>query len=276
MKQQFYDAGTLPLSAAPIKSPALNDLFSGIRNTNVWWSMAKVAIKARFRRTVIGPFWITLSLAIWISMLSLVNSYLFHTSVFENFPRLVVGMIFWTLLTSILNEGCMAIISHEGLIKNLPLSIINYVLNVIAQNSIIFAFNMLLYPLAFLFLMHKTSINIFLVIPGLLIFLVNVAWVTTVLAILSTRFRDLPRIVNSLTQVAFFVTPVFWLPNPDSIPIFINLNPFYHMMEIVRAPLIGQMPNIHSLLITGVAAVAGSIFTIWLYEKTFARVRLWL
>ncbi len=260
------------------KAEALQDFLHGVSDHRVWWVFSTIAIKSRFRRTVIGPLWITVSLLIWIAMLSLVNSHLFNTPVLNSLPHLIIGMIFWTLITSVLNECSLSLIESEGYLRNLPVSPMCYVLNYFSQNVIVLLFNLILCPLALALVISKSGFEpvIFLFFPGLIILLLNLFWLAVALSLLSLRFRDVPKIVNSFTQVAFFFTPVFWLPSKEKLPLFVNSNPLYHMLEIVRSPLLGEAPLIMSWCLTTSGAVLGILFMLHVYTSTFRRIRRWL
>ena len=59
------------------------------------------------------------------------------------------------------------------------------------------------------------------------------------LGIVCARFRDVVQIVGALMQIAFFMTPVIWKPELlREWAVLMPLNPFYPLMEVVRAPLL--------------------------------------
>ena len=106
--------------AKKIKELADKDLIGGLKDYHLWWTIAKMSIKERFRRTVIGPLWITLSLVIWVTMLTMINFTLFKKSPIDAVPLLIVSMIFWTFLSTILTEGCISLIIIELAIQEPP------------------------------------------------------------------------------------------------------------------------------------------------------------
>src|SRR5262249_27804557 len=109
------------------------------------------------------------------------------------------------------------------------------------------------------------------------LFLVNAAWIALASAILSTRYRDIPQVISNLIQVVFFVTPIFWSPSVMSHrPAFVELNPFYHLLAVVRDPLLGASPPVHSWLFCIGMAVTGLAVTSWLYRRAHARIAYWV
>jgi len=97
------------------------------------------------------------------------------------------------------------------------------------------------------------------------------------IGMVSARFRDIPQLIGSFVQIVFFVTPIFWTPDLLKGRTFVlDINPFYHLLEIVRGPLLGTIPSIENYfavaLVTFVnAVIAGAIFI-----RFRARISYWV
>ena len=103
------------------------------------------------------------------------------------------------------------------------------------------------------------------------------AWMSLAVGVLSTRYRDIPQLVTNFIQVMFFLTPIFWSPlTLPNRPAFVTLNPFYHLIEIVRAPLLGDVVSSASWALCIGMAAAGLGFTAWLYRRAHARIAYWV
>jgi len=260
-----------------VSDEAIADLVSGLLAHEVWTRLAFHEIRQRFRRSVLGPFWLTLSMGITVGALGLVFSALFRQNVASTLPYIAVGLIFWGLLTGSITEGTSVFIGNASFIRNVPLPVSFHLYRMLARNVIICGFNMAIYIAVLVFFRLDPGWPMLLFVPGLALFIVNIAWMALAGAILSTRYRDIPQVILSAVQVVFFVTPVFWSPSTlPSRPAFVLLNPFYHMLEIVRAPLLGELVPIESWGFSAVMAVAGLAFTIYLYMRTYARIAYWV
>ena len=171
----------------------------------------------------------------------------------------------------------MVFISAESFIRNVPVPISLHFYRMMARNIIIWCFNMVIYVLVAIYFGLMPGLNTLLFIPGFILFLINVAWISLAAGVLSTRFRDVPQVITNVMQVIFFVTPIFWsaetLPNR---PAFVALNPFYHAIEIVREPLLGQTPTLESWGVCIGMAMAGLGFTAWLYRRAHSRIAYWV
>jgi ABC-type polysaccharide/polyol phosphate export permease len=92
------------------------------------------------------------------------------------------------------------------------------------------------------------------------------------------RFRDIPQIVASLLQVAFFLTPILWQPTMLSgrRVVVVDYNPFYHFVELIRGPLLGHDPSRLSWLVVAAITVVGWAMTLMLYSRYRSRIPYWV
>ena len=265
------------ITAEAVPAQAFADLLNGARLYELWSRFAFHDIRQRFRRSVLGPFWLTISMGTLVAVLGLVFSTLFQQDVAKTLPFISTGIIFWGLLTSCINEGTTVFISAESYIRNLPMPLSVHFYRMMTRNLIIWIFNMAIYLVVLIYFGLTPGWNTLLFIPGFILFLINVAWISLAVGVLSTRYRDIPQVIANAIQVVFFLTPIFW--SPESLPnrpAFVVLNPFYHLIEIVRAPLLGEVaPPMSWGLCIGIA-LAGLGFTAWLYRRAHARIAYWV
>lgn len=241
--------------------------------------LAWADIRQRYRRSLIGPFWITLSTAVLIATIGFIFGNIFHSTKKEFLPYLTSGLILWTLISSSINESSHVFSSNEAIIRQLPIPLFVHVMRMLARNLYIFLHNFLIFPVVCFFCNFPINFSILFVIPGLFLLLINLAWLGLVVAIICTRFRDLSQIVASILQVLFYVTPIIWLPNlmTERVgDIVLNINPFFHLIQIVREPLLGNQPSLFSLTFSFVFAVVGWLFTIYLFNNYRRRIPYWL
>jgi lipopolysaccharide transport system permease protein len=116
-------------------------------------------------------------------------------------------------------------------------------------------------------------------LPGIIISTITLSWVAFLSAILCTRYRDLSQIVTSVLPVAFYLTPIIWMPNMLSGRsgfFLLEANPFFHLIEVIRAPLLGTAPTLTNWLVSLTMAVLGWVITLWVYGKYKNRISYWL
>lgn len=265
------------IAAESVPRQAMTDLIAGARCYPLWMHLAFRDIRQRFRRSVLGPFWLTLSMGVMIGAMGFVFSTLFQQNISETLPFIATGIIFWGLLTSCINEGTHAFIAAESFIRNVPAPVSIHFYRMMARNTIVWLFNMAIYVLVAIFFQISVGWHVLLLLPGLVLFLANAGWIALASAILSTRYRDMPQVISSLIQVAFYVSPVFWPPAVMAMhPAFVKFNPVYHLLAIVRDPLLGASPPMQSWPFCIAMAIVGFALTFWLYRRAHARIAYWV
>ncbi|EPY7430581.1 TPA: ABC transporter permease [Klebsiella pneumoniae] len=261
------------------KSIGLNDLLSALKSFHIITIMGGQDIRQRYKRSRLGPFWITISMAVMIATMGLVFGNLFKTDIKEFLPFLTLGLIIWSFILGSITEGCEALISSEGIIKQLPVPLHVHVLRVVWKNFIIFLHNIAIFPFVLLAVGKGINWYIFLAIPGFLLLVLNLSWFLMVASMVCARFRDMTQIILSIMQVVFYLTPVIWMPKLLSHRIgqvLLDLNPVYHLIDVVRAPLLGQIPSVTSYIVTAVMAIIGIIFSTIMTSKYKYRVPYWV
>jgi ABC-type polysaccharide/polyol phosphate export permease len=250
------------------------------RELTLAWTLGWQDIRQAYRRSALGPFWITLGMAVQITTMGLVFGQIFKSDIQEYLPFLGTSIILWSFIASSLNEGALAFISSEGLIKQIKVSPWVYVLRAMFKGILSLAHNIAILPLVFLVFLRLPGPELFLVLPGFFLFVINLTWIIAVISLISTRYRDFPPIINSLTTIAFFLTPVMWSPellgDNQLAHLLLGLNPFYHLLQIVRLPILGQTPTLENWALTSVFAVLGILFTRWLLNKFQGKIAYWL
>lgn len=236
-------------------------------------------VRQAYRRSALGPFWITASMFVQIATMGLVFGLIFKTSLQEYLPYLAISVTLWSLISGVIGEGCLSFINAEGLIKQLNLPFYVHVLRTVWKQVITFGHNVLIVPLAFLAMLHGTNFYILLALPGFLLLVLNLAWISYFLAAVSARFRDVPQIVASSVTILYFISPVMWQPSliPEGTAhLLLGLNPFYHLLQIVRLPILGAPPTIENWLLSCLFAVAGWA-SVWLFaSKLRNKIAYWV
>jgi ABC-type polysaccharide/polyol phosphate export permease len=253
------------------------EIFDGFRTWPVWTILGWDDIRQRYRRSVLGPFWITLSMGVFILLLGIIYSRLFHIDISTYLPYLSLGFIVWGFMSAVANDSCVAFHESGRIIKQIKLPFMTYVFRVIYRNFIVFLHTIVIFVPIAVYFRIMPDWNMLLALPGLFLVVVNAAWVATFLATFSTRFRDVQPIVATTVQLLMFATPIMWTASSlGNARIVAEINPIYHLIEIVRAPMLGQAPEWQSWLVAGGFAVAGSLLAAGLLVRKSRRIVFWL
>lgn len=236
-------------------------------------------IRQRYKRSKLGQIWLTVSTAVMICTISFVFSTLFHQNPSDYLPYLATGLIFWNFISTSLVEGCDVFIEAGSLIKQLPIPLFTYVIRLAVRNLIVLAHNVILLPFFYFYAGHEITIWSLLTVVGVILLVANVAFLSLVLGVISTKFRDLPPIFASVMQVVFYGTPVMWhlsmLEGRAGIEI-LKSNPIYHWIEIVRGPIMGGHIEWSSWLYSTLTVVLSGTAAILVFGKSRWRIPFWL
>ena len=218
---------------------ALSDLGRGFRSWRLAWALARLDLRNRYRGSVIGPFWMTLSTALMLVGLGFLYSRLFGISLRNYLPHLAVSLVTWNVLAGLVTEACTSLTSAEGIIRQMPLPFTVHALRCVFRNVLTAAHNLPLLALVLLALGSWPGPEALLAIPGLILLGINAFAAALLLGMVCARFRDVAPIVGNIMQLAFFLTPILWKPEllgPSAV--YLPLNPFYVLLELVRGPLV--------------------------------------
>lgn len=240
---------------------ALADIADGIKQYPIWSALAWQDIRQRYRRSVLGPFWITLTMMATIAGMGPLYAALLKFDAHDFIPYLSLGLIAWGLISNVMLEGCQTFTAADNMIHSVRLPMSMYVFRMIFRNVIIFFHNILAYAPFAIYLGIQPTWLWLMALPGMVMVVVAGVPVALILGIFCARFRDMQQIVASVVQLTFFVTPILWKPELLGSRIFIaNFNPLYLFIEVVRAPVYGYLPGAKIYL--GVAVVTAALYAL--------------
>ena len=255
----------------------IKDLLLGFLRWELWSRLAWNQIRAKYRRSAIGPLWATLNFAIFVGALGILYAELFGQDPKIYIPHLVLGLLIWNLLSQVMLEGCSLFSDVRTYIDeaNLPLPV--FVFGMMWRNLILFAFSFLIFILVAILVPLVPDLFWLLSLVGFVLVALNALWLGLLLAIVSARFHDLVEIVGSMLRIIFFITPILWLPGMEGrLTFLLGANPFYHLIEICRSYIVGSGAPIGSWVIVLVITITGWLVTAIMYNKYRYRIAFWI
>lgn len=256
---------------------ALQDVSGALSLWALWGKLGWNDILQRYRRSLLGPLWLTASMAIMVISLGLVYSKIFKSELHDFMPFLCAGLLIWNYISSILSEAGTLFTGAESYIKQIRLPFSLYVARFMWSKVIIFAHNFVIYFGVIIYFQIWPGAVAFCAIPGFLLVTLNGVLVSICLGMMSARFRDIPQIVASVIQIVFFITPIMWKPellaeHQD----LMKFNPFYHLVEIVRAPLLGHLPSLGNYMAAVLITVLNALVAVTFFVRFRSRISYWV
>ncbi len=256
---------------------AITDIRQGLSGYRLAAFLAWEDIRQRYVRTMLGPMWIVLSTGIWFTAMGFVMASLFGQPPSEYMPFMTAGLLVWLLISSSVIDSSQTLTLAAPLISSFPIPVFTHYLRFVMRNYFIFLHNVIILVIVFAIYPPKVDMYTWLALPGLLINMVILMSLAVFLSLANLRYRDTHLAVASAMQVLPFITPIFWdrgmLKNHHWIA---DINPLYHMIQIVRCPLLGQQAEAVSWAVTGGLAVSMFIGACLMFVRYRHRIIFWL
>ncbi len=234
-------------------------------------------IRSKYKRSVIGPFWLTLSSAIWVGLLGSLWAMLLKKDPLVFIPWVASGNLIWSLINSAVGEGCNSFSKSRAFLLQIKLPLTFPAVRLIVKNLIILAHEALVFVCIALYLQISPLPYWHWLLLGIVLILVNSLWVYLFLGMACARFRDLRQIIASVMKVVFFVTPILWMPDMmQGKAHLLKFNPFYPFLNLVRSPMLGQAPEPYALQYALVITLVGWAVTFVMFAKKRRQIVYWL
>ena len=263
---------------------AVGDLRQGLHQRELWLSLGWQDIKQRYRRSTLGPLWITIATVVMAVALGFLYSILFQIPLAEFLPHVTVGLIMWGFISGCIKEGAEVFIANEGLIKQLPSALSVHVYRLVWRQFLFLLHNLVIWVALMIVFPRPLGWELLLSVLGLGVLMINGVWVAMLFGILATRFRDIAPLLDSMVQLLFYMTPIVWTTQTlyeqggeiaDRARIA-ELNPLYHYLEIVRAPMLGQPVAAYHWWIVLACTAVGLLLASLALRKFRSRVPYWV
>lgn len=221
----------------------MSSYLSGIWNARYFWTHLSLSdLRSRWRRSFFGIFWSVIQPLGMTLLLSIVFGKIFKTEITGYAPYILSGMIVWEFIISTAVGGSLAFVQADAYIKQChhPLAIYtlrttltNLMVLILASTSLI-AWVLAVMPQNF----GQSWLAAILIYPIVML----IAWpMATLLAYLGARFRDVPHALGLVFQALWFISPIYFEASVfrnGNLHVLVDYNPIYHLLEIVRAPLL--------------------------------------
>lgn len=260
-------------------SAAILDMMDGARRWPLWTALAWEDIQTIYRRSLLGAFWITASFGAFIVAKGVVFLPILSPGSSPGYyiAYLTLGFLVWQYLITAVQSSCTVFVNSEAWIKNDPLPLSLYAYQNLAK--LLYSFGLTSFVAAGVMIFLAKPLNgwALLTIPAVLILVVNALWVQLFLGVLCTRYRDFTHLVQTIMRVAFFLTPVIWMPAQlgEAAMRILWWNPFAHFVWILRTPLLDGEPAIESWIFVGVVTIVGWMLALGTFTLFRQRIAFW-
>lgn len=256
---------------------ALDDIEYAYRNRSIWISLGLNDVRNRYNRSKLGIFWSSLSILIFVGAIGPIYAVFSRSDISVYMPHLLLGLVVWNFLSGVIAQSGREFIESQNIIISFQISYFTILMRVVWRNLVVLMYQMIVF-IAFALYFNLAITKAWLMVPfALIVICINASWISLLVSLFSTRFRDIPELVNNVVRLLFFVTPIMWMPRLHTEMAFIaDMNPFYYLIELLREPLlVGTVSYeywVYSLLMT----IAGWLVVFPLFVKFRSRISFWI
>jgi ABC-type polysaccharide/polyol phosphate export permease len=251
-----------------------------LRNPEFWALSSWLDIIVRARKSRFGMLWLMAPSVVYVFGLGTFFQGMQSGERAGFYAHVALGaMIFRTLMSSIIGSANVFHGSHAFIMDG-HVRLTDYLMQSLARSF----FDMCMYlPVVVVTLVMLGGVSwsgLLLAIPCLVLLYVNALWISAVFGLAGARFQDFGQLLNNISIFLFLLTPIIWypdaMPEGSSRAMLMKLNPFYHFVEVFRAPIMGDAVEATSLWYLGVMTVVGLAIATWAYRRYARFVPLWI
>ncbi|WP_282266829.1 ABC transporter permease [Stenotrophomonas sp. PS02298] len=258
----------------------IGDYIDSFRNPGFWTYSTWLELVTKYRRSRLGLFWALCPALVYMFGVGGFFGHLQGHVSDTYIPHLGIGYVLFRLITISLSESTTTLPGHSSFILDGRVRLTDYVLRVVAKAFFYFVMAL---PAVIVALSISPSFNpagLLLSLPWFLLLLLNLGWMVAIVAVLGARLQDVHELIGSILMFSFLFTPIIWYA--DQAPadtlrgMIARANPLYHMIESVRAPMLGEPVEKLTYIYLAVMLVGGWLVASFIYRRFARYVPVWV
>lgn len=255
-------------------------LAQSIRNPAFWGYSTWLDIVIRYRKSAFGLIWILVPPAMYVLGMGYFFAKVQGKDPLVFMPHIGIGYLLFRMITMVMVESTSVLPMHSGYILDGKVRLTDFVLRVVFKAGfyLLTAMVILVPVLVTSPVFHPEGLLLSMV--GLVLLMLNMVWLSGVVSLFGARYPDTHEFMGNVFILGFLITPILWYPSTAPVNtlhgILMRLNPIYHMIELIRAPLLGQPVELSSELFVVISLLLGWASWMWLYRRFARYVALWV
>lgn len=261
---------------------AREDFSRAWRDRQPWLIAAVVAIGNRYRRTLLGPWWSTLTTLMFVFGLAILRIGLNGGDLREAIPYVGLGFIGFGLISGGVTAATSVYVSAGQQLATSRQPYSAYVLRANTQQVLDFFHDAVVILVLVLVFAIPVTLMWGWSIVALVLIVVSSVGVGLWLGPLAARFRDVGPFVSALMRLMFFLTPIFW--SVDELDVtgkawLAWFNPFTYQLLAFRDPILGMVhpgAPIAPMTMTAILAAVNLVIGVVVFTRFRARIPYWV
>jgi ABC-type polysaccharide/polyol phosphate export permease len=253
------------------------DILDGFTKWRLWLFLGYQDIKQRYARSVLGPLWLVMGLGATIIGVGFLYSQIMRSNPGTYLPFIAISLAIWNLISAIITDSTAIFQANASLIKSVSIPYSTVILRCIVRNGIVFLHYLIAVIITFVIAEYPVDYKVIFAIPGLILVVANMFWISICLGMLCARFRDMAQMTQYTLLLAQFATPVIWMPSQVSAQSpYLLFNPIYHLIELIRAPIFEHSLPVNSFIFCTIMFLIGTTVSVFLFNQNKRYINFWL
>lgn len=256
------------------------DLVLSLRKPEFWALSTWLDIVVKYRQSRLGIVWLLMPAVIYVWGLGAFFAAMQHAQLVHFAAHVGLGYIVFRAINAVIIESTTCFSSSSAFILDGHLRLTDFVLRVVAKALFYFVMALPVVALALAVYPDMQWANVLLGALSVPLIILNALWIAVLFALVGARFPDLSQFIGNVFMFAFLLTPIIWYADsvpPDSVRgMFMRLNPLFHMVEVVRAPILGERIETLTFYYLGVMMLVGWGLAAYFYRRYAKFVPLWV
>ena len=224
-------------------------------------SLVNKDLQMKYRRSKLGVAWAVLMPLGLSIIIGGVYSIIFNSNPKEFIPLIFSGLNPWLFVSGTADAGTMAFIGAEGYLKQTNTNAQIFPLRAALLNFVNLLYALIAFLAIYLFLQPaKFGAAMLMTIPGLAIMFLFTLGIANIAASVNLSIRDYQPMQSLVFQGLFYATPIIFPASmlaERGFSIVYEINPFYYILEVVKAPIQGNVvSSVSTYLIAAGLALA--------------------
>lgn len=256
------------------------DLAGSVRNPGFWGFSSWLDIVASYRRSRLGVVWMLMPSILYVWGVGSFFAGIQGKPLFVFAAHVALGVTVFRLMATVITESTTILSSNQAFILDGHVRLTDFVLRVVAKAGFYFLIALPVVASALLVYPQLQASGLALLMLGLPLVVLNLIWIGVVMSLLGARFPDISQLTNSIFIFAFLLTPIIWYaewaPAGTVRGELMRMNPLFHMVELIRAPILGESIDTATYVYIAVMTVVGWTVATFAYRRYARFVPLWV
>lgn len=250
------------------------------RAPEFWTYSSWLDIVTRYRRTRLGLLWIFVPVALFVVAIGNVYARIMGHEPAFYIPYLAVGYVVWRFIVQCTSDASTILRGHKPFIMDGRVRLTDFVLRSIAKSFFFFVCTLVVIVAALAWSPEMHWPRMFTMALTFPLVVLNMIWWSTCMALIGARHPDAGEMTATVLRFGMLLTPILWVGErfpPGTIYWWaVQINPAYHLINVVRAPILGQPIDPITIAYVGVMTLGGWVLAALLYRRYARFAPLWI